>query len=275
MFAYYKSRAFIEKVIWSKCPRPAGIAIPPWNHNHLYVAATDNQVVLILDRQRMKLIGRLSSDDMLCPQRIAFSEKRKEIYVTDKWKHCIHVFSDIGEYQRVLSTKGSGEGKLRSPDGIITNLNDELIVCDTGNNRIVILDPTSGLQIKQIGIKAKRTELNAPTTVAISNDNTLIIADSGNHRVKVYNMDGEKQYEFGSLGRNPGQFRSAEIVTVDPLGFILVGDAGNARIQVFKPDFNLVRVFSSSKFGLISGMLITPELDIIVTDIRHRRLQIF
>lgn len=274
MSAYYKSRTFIEKVIWSKCPRPAGIAIPPWNQNHLYVAATDTQVVLILDRQRMKLIGRLSSDEMLCPQRVAFSEKRKEIYVTDKWKHCIHVFSDGGEHIRTLSTKGSSEGKLRSPDGIIVNLNEELVVCDTGNNRVVILDPSSGYQIKQIGLKDKRTELNVPTTVAISGD-SIIVADSGNHRIKVYSMDGEKQHEFGSLGRNPGQFRSAEIVTVDPLGFILVGDAGNARIQVFRPDFSLVRVFGSSKFGWISGMMITPELDIIVTDIRHRRLQIF
>lgn len=274
MSAYYKSRPFTEKVIWSKCPRPAGIAIAPWNQNHLYVAASDNQVVLILDRQRMKLIGRLSSDEMLCPQRVAFSEKRKEIYVTDKWKHCIHVFSDSGQYLRILCKKGSSEGKLRSPDGIVVNLNEELIVCDTGNNRIVVLDPSSGFQIRQIGIKGSRTELNVPTSVAISGD-SIIVADSGNHRIKVYSMEGEKQHEFGSLGRNPGQFRSAEIVTVDPLGFILVGDSGNARIQVFKSDFNLIRVFGSSKFGWISGMMITPELDIIVTDIRHRRLQIF
>lgn len=274
MCAYYKSRPFTEKVIWSKCPRPAGIAIPPWNQNQLYIAATDNQVVLILDRQRMKLMGRLSSDEMLCPQRIAFSEKRKEIYVTDKWKHCIHVFSDSGQYLRILSTKGSSEGKLRSPDGIVVNLNEDLVVCDTGNNRIVVLDPMSGFQIKQIGIKDKRTELNVPTSVAISGD-SIIVADSGNHRIKVFNMDGEKQHEFGSLGRNPGQFRSAEIVTVDPLGFVLVGDAGNARIQVFKPDFTLVKVFSSAKFEWISGMIITPELDIIVTDTRRRRLQVF
>lgn len=274
MSAYYKSRPFTEKVVWCKCPRPAGVAIPPWNQNQLYVAATDNQVVLILDRQRMKLIGRLSAEDMLCPQRVAFSEKRKEIYVTDKWKHCVHVFSDSGERLRCLSSKGSGDGKLRSPDGIAVNANEELVICDTGNNRVVIMDPSSGYQIKQIGMKGKRTELNTPTSVAIFGDG-IIIADSLNHRIKVFNVEGEKQYEFGSLGRNPGQFRSAEIVAVDPLGFILVGDTGNARIQVFKPDGTLVRVFSSSKFGLISGMMITPELDIVVTDIRQRRLQIF
>lgn len=274
MSAYYKSRPFTEKVVWSKCPRPAGVAIPPWNQNHLYVAATDNQVVLILDRQKMKLIGRLSSEELLCPQRVAFSEKRREVYVTDKWKHCVHVFSDTGDYLRILCTKGSGDGKLRSPDGIIVSPNDELVICDTGNNRVVILDPSSGFQIKQIGIKGKHTELNVPTSAAIFGEN-IIIADSGNHRVKVYNADGEKQFEFGTLGRNPGQFRAAEIVTVDPLGFILVGDAGNARIQVFRPDGSLVRVLGSSKFGWISGMMITPELDIIVTDIKHRRLQIF
>lgn len=146
--------------------------------------------------------------------------------------------------------------------------------CFIDLHQVVILD-SSGHQIKQLGLKGKRTELNIPTSVALLGD-SVVVADSGNHRIKIFNIaDGEKQFEFGSLGRNPSQFRSAEIVAVDPLGFVLVGDAGNARIQVFRPDGSLVRVFTSSKFGWISGMQITPELDIIITDIKHRRLQIF
>lgn len=114
----------------------------------------------------------------------------------------------------------------------------------------------------------------------MTND-TIIIADSGNHRIKIYNFEGTKLREFGGLGRNKGQFRSAEVVAVDPMGFILVGDAGNARIQVFRPDGTLVKILGVSgskggeKFGWIAGLVVTRELEIIVTDIRNRSLQIF
>lgn len=83
----------------------------------------------------MRMIGRLTSTEMLCPQSIAFSEKRKEIYVSDKSKHCVHVFSSGGEHLRNLGSKGSGDGKFRSPDGIAVGPREELIVCDTGNDR--------------------------------------------------------------------------------------------------------------------------------------------
>lgn len=42
--AYYRTRSFTAKLVWSKCPRPAGVGIPPWEMNHLYIAATDSQV---------------------------------------------------------------------------------------------------------------------------------------------------------------------------------------------------------------------------------------
>lgn len=118
------------------------------------------------------------------------------------------------------------------------------------------------------------TELNAPTSVAVTNDRVIIL-DSGNRRVKVYNkLDKCKILEFGSLGQSKGQFRHPQVLTVDPLGFILVGDSGNSRVQVFKPTGQLVRVFGGygaepGKFGWISGIHVTKELDIIISDTKN------
>lgn len=118
------------------------------------------------------------------------------------------------------------------------------------------------------------TELNTPTSVAVTNDRVIIL-DSGNKRVKVYNkQDKNKILEFGSLGHRKGQFRQPEVLTVDPLGFILVGDSGNSRVQVFKPSGQLVRVFGGygtepGKFGWISGIHVTKQLDIIISDTKN------
>lgn len=277
---YYKTRKFEPKLVWTKCPRPAGLALSPWNLDRLYIAASYSQVVLILDLQKMKLTGRLTSEEMACPQSVAFGKDVQEIYVSDRAKHCIHVFSNTGEYLRALCAKGLGHGKLRSPEGIAVTNDGNIVVCDTGNDRIVILEPKMGNQICEIGVKEHRTELNSPTSVAVTNENNIIVADSGNNRIKIFDQEGSKLLEFASLGRSKGQVRSPEVVALDPMGFILVGDSGNARIQVFRPDGTFLRVLALSahencKFGWIAGIVVTPELGIVVSDTKNRCLQIF
>lgn len=205
---------------------------------------------------------------MFHPSALAFSKSRKEIYVSDKWAHCIHVFSSEGEYLRTASQE-----VMRCPEGIAMGPNEELIVCDTGNDRILVLDSATGALITTIGTGTEK--LHVPTGVAVYGSN-VIVADTGHQRIKIFNMDGTFVDEFGSLGRNRGQFRSAEVVAVDPLGLIFVGDAGNARIQVFQPDGTLVKIFGSGKgFKWVSGIYVTPELDIIATDCKSYSLRIF
>ncbi|CAG9764028.1 unnamed protein product [Ceutorhynchus assimilis] len=270
MAAHYKARSFSPKLVWNKCPRPSGLGIPPWDENKLYIAATDSHYVLILDRSKFKLIERLTHPDMSCPTGITFSKSRKEMFVSDKWNHCIHAFSSAGEYLRNFSNL-----KLRSPDGIAIGPNEELIVCDTGNDRVLLVNPESGEKLGVIGVHSGVTQLNFPASVAV-HGNDIIVADSGNNRVKIFNINGDLLQEIGSLGKNPGQFRSVEVVAVDRFGFILVGDAGNARIQVFKPDGTIVKILGSkSGFGWISGILVTQKFEIITADIKTRSLKIF
>lgn len=268
MVKHYKSRSFVPKLLWTKCPRPGGLGIPPWDTSKLFIAAMDSHTVLILDRSRFRLVERISHPEMLCPSAITFSKSRKEIFVSDKWKHCVHVFSSDGLYLRQACLEN-----LNCPEGIAMGPNEELIICDTGNDRILVVDSKTGSLISIIG---KRTsKLHVPTSVAVYGTN-IIVADTGNHRIKVFNMQGDLIEQFGSLGRNRGQFRSAEVVAVDCLGFIFVGDAGNARIQVFQQDGTLVKIFGSGKgFKWVSGIYVTPELDIIATDCKTCSLRVF
>lgn len=266
MIKHYKSRGFVPKLLWSKCPRPGGVNIAPWDTSKVYIAATDSRNILILDRSKFKLVGRVNHPEMLCPTSLVFSKTTKEMFVTDKWKHCIHVFSPEGEYLR-----NGCNAKLQSPDDIAMGPNDELIICDTGNNRIVVVDSRTGDHLASIG----KGELNNPCSVAVHGKN-IIVADTGNNRIKIFSMDGQLIKEIGSFGSNKGEFRSAEVVAVDCLGFILVGDSGNARIQVFQPDGGFVKIFGDKEgFRWISGICVTPELDIITTDNKNRNLRIF
>lgn len=65
--------------------------------------------------------------------------RTKKNLLTDKWKHCIHVFSKDNEYLRSMCHKGSRAGMLRSPEGIATdNAQLLLYVVDTGNDRVQV-----------------------------------------------------------------------------------------------------------------------------------------
>jgi hypothetical protein len=82
------------------------------------------------------------------------------------------------------------------------------------------------------------------------------------------------------MGEARGQFSSPECVAVDHLGFILVGDSGNARVQIFRPTGTLVRIFGGrgsgpGKFAWVSGIAVTNNMDIIVTDSKNSSVQIF
>ncbi|XP_011556566.3 RING finger protein nhl-1 [Plutella xylostella] len=291
LMVHYRSRNFIPHFTWRKTSRPGGVGVDPWN-NYLYICGMDTHSVLVIECSHAKIVARLSSEEMLCPVHVAFMKSLGEVYVTDKWKHCIHVFSKEGSYIRTVGSKGSRAGMFRSPEGIATDERSGLLyVSTTGNDRVQVMQP-DGKVVDLLGVVTKNqvttsyrlagwqakevtcTELNAPTDVALTHDRVIIL-DSGNRRVKVYNKkDKQKILEFGSLGQRKGQFRQPEVLTVDALGFIFVGDSGNSRVQVFKPNGQLVRVFGGygaepGKFGWISGIHVTPQLDVIISDTKN------
>ncbi|KAF5283822.1 hypothetical protein FQA39_LY04642 [Lamprigera yunnana] len=279
MSAYYRENNFKTKLVWNKCPRPGGVGIPPWATNLLYIATTDKKAVLIMDRNVSKVIGKLSTVEMICPQGITFCGQRQEVYVSDKWKHRIYVFNSEGDYLRTLASPGIGKGELKGPISIALNQEGNLIICDCGNDRVVVLNPDDGQQMSIFAETSAQTQFHSPTGVAIFEDK-IIISDTGNHLVKVFSVQGKKLFEFGSVGVNRGQFRTAEVVACDPMGFIFVGDSGNARIQIFTPTGEYVKSIggfgeSSGKFSWISGIVVSPQLEIIATDYKNRCLQIF
>jgi DNA-binding beta-propeller fold protein YncE len=65
--------------------RPAGVGVAPWDDGvHMYIAGTDGRKVLVIDRNKMKLVRQLITPDMLYPHGIAFCKHLREVYVTGK-----------------------------------------------------------------------------------------------------------------------------------------------------------------------------------------------
>lgn len=119
-------------------------------------------------------------------------------------------------------------GNLRRPLGIAIGPDDNLYVCDTGNDRVAIFDPFMGM-VGTIG----EGILNAPEGIDIDERRTVYVADTRHHRVVIFNRHGDVIGTLGGPGNGPGQFDNPGDVAIYRGTFLYVLDSGNGRVQKF------------------------------------------
>ena len=82
--------------------------------------------------------------------------------------------------------RSSVGGIQLSPDGIDVDSKSNLIIADSGNNRIVILDK-DGKTITSFGkIGIGNSQFKMPKGISVSTDDDLFVVDSSNHRIQKF-----------------------------------------------------------------------------------------
>ncbi|XP_043466063.1 RING finger protein nhl-1-like isoform X2 [Leptopilina heterotoma] len=292
---HYKNKSFIPQLVYEHktMQRPSGLAFDSIR-NDLFIACPGIKPKIIILDKKFKFVKNFYHTDMIAPQRVAYHEETEQIFVTDKWRHCIFVFHRQNDYLRKLCSKGREKGQLQSPEGISIHPTEKLLyIADTGNDRIIILNfegsyqgsigsaKNSSAAINTSGktISISVNHLNQPADVAVSVAK-IVVADSGNHKIKIFNHKGQLVHYIGGSGILRGLFRTPEVVQLDNRSNILVGDSGNSRIQIFSRQGELLKMFGakgskSGQFGWISGLVIKPNLEIIIADNKNNNLQLF
>merc|ERR1711879_1027521 len=140
---------------------------------------------------------------------------------------------------RCIGGPGVEEGKFNFPRGITLTHDGLLIVADTSNHRIQILDTNKDNSfVRQWGEQGEEDgKLDEPKDVAVNSVGEVFVTDA-RHRVQVFNLEGAFLRSWGKKGRKSGQFKHPEAITVDNEDMIFVCDQGNHRVQVFDKDGN-------------------------------------
>jgi sugar lactone lactonase YvrE len=163
------------------------------------------------------------------------------------------------------SVAATSKTSLNQPRGLVTDFNDNLVVADYGNNRVLIYEwPfTNGLPANRIvgqtiggqGLLPDFTaseapnpptavSLNGPTSVAAGIiGSQLYIADTGNHRILVYNDEpadgradaviGQPDFTSNSPGVGSNKLDTPTGLTLDAGNRLFVADRNNHRVLVF------------------------------------------
>jgi len=230
------------------------------------------QRVYVFDGQD-KLIRKFDSDVKFNGQfsnafGLAF-DADNHLYVSEYNNHIVQKFAINGVYLFQFGYRGSRNGQLNSPYGIIVH-NDRLYIAENGNQRISVFQ-LNGQFCCIIG----SGQLNNPYDVTVSANGQLLVADYGNNCISSFTLDGTCVGRF-----NKGQLSGPVGLTIDMHGFVLVSENSNHRVPVFDKDGVFVCCFgsfgsSNGQFYNPRGIAISPSGDIYVADCSNNRVQIF
>ncbi|MFN8446064.1 MAG: NHL repeat-containing protein [Caldilineaceae bacterium] len=172
---------------------------------------------------------------------------------------------------------GTSATTLNHPMGLALDINENLVVADRDNNRVVVFEWPLETGMKLSWVIGQKSDgdasllhaapnpptnwsMNAPTSIAVSTDaKELYVADTGNHRILVYNAESPTyqaeavigQPDFTSNTANNGGVSAISLNA--PTGLKM--DAGN-RLYVADSDNNRVLIFDRVQPDAIADAVI-------------------
>jgi len=171
--------------------------------------------------------------------------------------------------------------EFNKPTGIaFSEKSKNIYICETGNHRIVVLNPKGEL-INSIGVRGKgKGEFNFPTFIWIDKNELIYVVDSMNFRVQVFDDTGKVISIFGETGDGSGNMARPKGIATDSFGHIYIVDALFHNVQVFNLNGDFLYSFGGqgrkqSEFWLPMGIFIDESNKIYVSDSYNSRIQIF
>jgi sugar lactone lactonase YvrE len=168
------------------------------------------------------------------------------------------------------------DDNIWATDGTIANTVPELAkqlkpALDAGYGHQVFKFSPAGKVLLVLGTKGipgeSPTHFNAPADVIVAKNGDIFIADGHvGTRIAKFSKDGRFLKSWGTKGNGPGQFIQPHSIALDSKGRVFVGDRGGngGRIEVFDQDGHYITEYK--QFGNPSGVAITPDDTMYVTD---------
>ena len=210
---------------------PLGIATDA--EDNVYVSDAGLRTVLIYGpkgkfiRYLKKARGNESYFDT--PRGIAVDPGSEHIYVCDATRHMVIMLDKQGRVLATFGKRGGGAapGEFRFPTEVVAR-GDELLVLDSGNARIQILDLRGHFR-KEITV----FDVVHSTGLAVDKDRKIYVSDPELNRLQVLNHDGQLLYTVGQTGSGVAEFNEISGIWFDSGHCLYVVDRKNKRVQLF------------------------------------------
>ncbi|MCU0610810.1 MAG: PEGA domain-containing protein [Candidatus Eisenbacteria bacterium] len=195
---------------------------------------------------RGKPVRELRADGMTEPRGMALSVTGQHLYVADPGCHSVWCF-DAATGALVMRLVEGGGQSLHQPTDVAVGPDGRVLVCDSGNHRLVWFSP-QGQHVATWGGRGDTPGMfQHPEGAAIAENGLVYVADWGNNRIQVLTPQGTVQKIFGERGLAPGQLQGPTTVCLEEGGYLLVVDSFNDRVQRFRRDGTIVSVLPGAQ----------------------------
>ena len=235
---------------------PNGIAVDA--ADNIYVADSERGLVLVYapDGKFLRYIGKRGNESLFhYPTAIAIDRDSGRLFLLDTPRHLLfvldlegNVLKRIGRPRPHAIGRVSGESILMDFDNPteIAIGNSELVVVDSANSRIHVLD-LQGNPLGQFRIPAVPGPPGFDETgLGVDLTGNIYVSSIRDSHVRIYDRDGSPLGFFGRTGVEAGAFNSPGSLWVDEKNRLYVADMNNSRVQVFqlRDDFGAAKTAS-------------------------------
>jgi DNA-binding beta-propeller fold protein YncE len=180
-----------------------------------------------------------------------------KIYVADNSGRRTLVYSEKGEFMRVLLESGKGGAEVFIPTAVAVNQqNGNIYLTDIFGHRVIVVDSNGNFLFSVGSGGGGDGELNYPNGVALDSKSNIYIADSGNSRVQVFSPDGSRVESVIGGSGNKEILSVPRSLTVDSRGLLWLADVLTHTVSVFNGGNKL---FELGGLGTDEGLLYFPN----------------
>jgi DNA-binding beta-propeller fold protein YncE len=201
----------------------------------LYLSDSTGKVFAFGPEGELLFVLRKAGEEPLQrPTGLAYSPRKKLLYVVDTIANRIHVFHTTGEHAFSFGRRGEGEGGFNYPTHIFWSPSAELYVTDSLDFQIEIFDEL-GKSLGSFGHHGDGSgDLAMPKGVAVDKDGVVYVVDSIFDNVQLFNRRGEFLLTLGRRGVDFGEFWLPSGLFISGNNDLYVCDTYNRRVQVYR-----------------------------------------
>ncbi|KAL5510601.1 hypothetical protein EMCRGX_G006169 [Ephydatia muelleri] len=237
-----------EQVI--KCSvSPRGIAIH--DSGDIYVACWGDNCIRVFDQagQQKRTIGSFGSGNGQFDWPWGLFIKGDVMYVADSWNHRIQKLATGGQFLQKFGQHGPGQGQFHHPVSVIVDQRDRLIVSDSHNHRVVILDQ-AGTWLLTINVNVPGVQ--NPYCVALDPQGNIHVAAmaNGSNTIKVFTPEGTHVRSYGDVNGPSG-------IVIDEEGYSFVTEYVGDCLSIF--DSQGHKVHTVDNLNGPRGVMLDPK----------------
>ena len=145
------------------------IVVTEWGNGRIQVMSKDGQSIFTFgDKGPGKLDGPTCC--ILC---------ENMFLVSDEGNHCIKAFDQTGTLLYQFGKQGYQDGQLKAPYGLLVDSSNNLLLCDSGNNRVQQFSLDGRFTGKSI------TRLSSPVAITKAPDGRILVTSHNEKKVYI------------------------------------------------------------------------------------------